>query len=176
MENMNVAECVVDVLAKNGVTDAFGIPGGVILDLLYAMEKRKNELCPHLNYNEQAAGFAAVGYAQLKGNIGVAYATRGPGFTNLLTAMAEAYQESIPVIFITAHSNCDYDSKLRVIADQELDTRKLAGAISKQVYMIDKVDNFYEIVVNACNEANSNRKGPVLLDIASFLWKREING
>ena len=150
-------------------------PGGVILDLLYAMEREKNELCPHLNYNEQAAGFAAVGYAQLK-EILALHMQQEVRFTNLLTAMAEAYQESIPVIFITAHSNCDYDSKLRVIADQELDTRKLAGAISKQVYMIDKVDNFYEIVVNACNEANSNRKGPVLLDIASFLWKREING
>lgn len=73
---MNVAEYVVDVLIKNEVTDAFGIPGGVILDLLYAMEDRKQSLCPHLNYNEQASGFAASGYAQVKDSIGVAYATR----------------------------------------------------------------------------------------------------
>lgn len=171
---MNVAEYVVDVLIKNEVTDAFGIPGGVILDLLYAMEDRKQSLCPHLNYNEQASGFAASGYAQVKDSIGVAYATRGPGFTNLVTAMADAYQESIPVVFITSHAAITKNCEIRTEYDQEIDTRRIADSICKGVYRIDELEGCEKVIENACKEANSGRKGPVLLDIASSLWKKEI--
>ena len=171
---MNVVEYVVDILIKNGVTDAFGIPGGVILDLLYAMENRKSELCPHLNYHEQASGFAASGYAQIKDGLGVAYATRGPGFTNLLTAVADAYQESIPIIVITAHAAGNNNTKIRMEYDQEIDTKRIAESICKKAYRIDKMEDCQTIIPDACLEAKRGRKGPVLLDIASDLWKKEI--
>ena len=90
---MTGAQYIVDQLINHKVTDAFGIPGGVILELLYAFDKRRDEIMPHLSYHEQAAGFAACGYAQISGKIGVAYATRGPGFTNLITAIADAYYD-----------------------------------------------------------------------------------
>ena len=94
---MTVAEYIVKFLIYQNVTDAYGVPGGVILELIYAMEKYKDELMPHLNYSEQTAGFAACGYAQASGRLGVAYATRGPGISNMVTCMAEEYQESITV-------------------------------------------------------------------------------
>lgn len=89
---MNVAEYIVEELISYGVTDTFGVPGGVILRILYAMQSRTPKLTPHLNYHEQMSGFAACGYAQASGQLGVAYATRGPGITNMITCIAEAYQ------------------------------------------------------------------------------------
>ena len=100
---MKVSEYIAQYLQKQGITDAFGIPGGVILELMYALDATEG-ITPHLSFHEQCAGFAACGYAQAGRKLGVAYATKGPGFTNLLTAMADAYYDSIPVLFITAHS------------------------------------------------------------------------
>ena len=114
---MTGAQYIVDSLIRRGVTDAFGIPGGVILRLIYEMDSRKEELTPHLSYHEQAAGFAACGYAQASGRLGVAYATRGPGFTNLISAMADAYYDSLPVLFITAHAAPCPPEGMRVMAE-----------------------------------------------------------
>ena len=100
---MRVSEYIADFLYRKGVTDVFGIPGGVILDLMYAFDAH-NGIDAHLSYHVQCAGFAALGYAQMKDTIGVAYATKGPGFTNLMTAIADAYYDSLPVVFITAHT------------------------------------------------------------------------
>ena len=79
---MKAADWIVDYLISKGVADAFGLPGAVVLEFLYAMDRRKAELTPHLNYHEQGASFAACGYAQATGKLGIAYATRGPGMTN----------------------------------------------------------------------------------------------
>ena len=100
---MRASDYIADFLVKQGVTDAFGIPGGVVLDLLYAIDRTEG-ITPHLCYHEQSAGFAACGYAQASGRLGVAYATRGPGFTNLISAIADAYSDSIPVMFISGTS------------------------------------------------------------------------
>ena len=99
---MKVAEYLVKTLSINGVTDVFGIPGGVVIDFLYALSE--SNVNPHLSYHEQAAAFEACGYAQVNHTLGVVYATRGPGFTNLITGIADAYADSLPVLFITAHS------------------------------------------------------------------------
>lgn len=117
---MTVAEYITDTLIEYGVTDVFGVPGGVILEVLYAIDSRRKEVMPHLNYHEQMAGFAACGYAQAGEILGVAYATRGPGIANMLTCMIEAFQESIPVLFITAHS-CKTEKTMRCEYDQEVD-------------------------------------------------------
>ena len=127
---MRVSEYIAEFLGYNGVTDVFGIPGGVILDLMYAFDAQEG-ITPHLSYHEQCAGFAACGYAQLKNTVGVAYATKGPGFTNLLTAIADAYYDSIPVLFITAHTAASLPDGCRLVADQDMDTCAMVRNITK---------------------------------------------
>lgn len=171
---MTGAQYIVDSLIRHEVTDAFGIPGGVILPLLYEMESRKPLFTPHLSYHEQCAGFAACGYAQASGKIGVAYATRGPGFTNLITAIADAYYDSLPTLFITAHSAPCPPEGMRVMADQEMDTCSMVRNITKMAVRVDDEATFAETIDNALSVATEGRKGPVFLDIASALFKKEI--
>ena len=171
---MTGAQYIVDSLIRRGVTDAFGIPGGVILPLLYEMESRKPLFTPHLSYHEQCAGFAACGYAQASGQIGVAYATRGPGFTNLITAIADAYYDSLPTLFITAHSAPCPPEGMRAMADQEMDTCSMVRNITKMAVRVDDDSNFAETIDKALSIATEGRKGPVFLDIASGLFKKEI--
>lgn len=171
---MNVAEYLVDYLISYGVTDAFGVPGGVILDLIYAMESRNNEIRIHLNYNEQASGFAACGNAQSGNRLGVAYATRGPGITNMLTPIAEAYYESIPVLFITAHSSDNVNQDLRCAEDQEMNIVENVQNITKFSKRVDSLDEVVDSLRDAIFLANDGRKGAVLLDINSNLFKKEL--
>ena len=137
---MRVADYIVNYLITQGVTDVFGLPGGVVLDFLYALDKRKDKIKPHLNYHEQAAAFAACGYAQTTGRLGVAYATRGPGIANMLTAVADAYYDSTPVLFITAHGNTRDSAGMRIYAEQEMNPIPLVEEISKYAVRIDKLE------------------------------------
>ena len=171
---MTGAQYIVDSLIRKGVTDAFGIPGGVVLSLLYAMDERKSELTPHLSYHEQCSGFAACGYAQASGKIGVAYATRGPGFTNLITAIADAYYDSLPTLFITAHSAPCPPEGMRAMADQEMDTCSMVRNVTKMAVRIDDENSFAKNINKALQVATEGRKGPVFLDIAASLFKKEI--
>ena len=171
---MTGAQYIVDQLINHKVTDAFGIPGGVILELLYAFDKRRDEIMPHLSYHEQAAGFAACGYAQISGKIGVAYATRGPGFTNLITAIADAYYDSLPTLFITAHSAPCPPEGMRVMADQEMDTCSMVRNITKMSERLDDENTFARVFNKALAVALEGRKGPVFLDIATSLLKKEV--
>ncbi len=171
---MTGAQFIVDSLINRGVTDAFGIPGGVILPLLYEMDSRKPLFTPHLSYHEQCAGFAACGYAQASGKIGVAYATRGPGFTNLITAIADAYYDSLPTVFITAHSAPCPPEGMRAMADQEMDTCSMVRNITKMAVRVDDETTFAATIDKALSVALEGRKGPVFLDISSALFKKEI--
>lgn len=171
---MTGAQYIVDSLIRRGVAVAFGIPGGVILPLLYEMESRKTLFIPHLSYHEQCAGFAACGYAQASGKIGVAYATRGPGFTNLITAIADAYYDSLPTLFITAHSAPCPPEGMRAMADQEMDTCSMVRNITKMAVRVDDDSTFAETIDKALLVATEGRKGPVFFDIASALFKKEI--
>lgn len=171
---MNVAEYLVEFLYTKGVTDAFGIPGGVILDLMYAMQHSDKKIIPHLCYHEQAAAFAANGYAQVYGNLGVAYATRGPGITNMITAIADAYYDSIPVMYITAHSSIHKGNGMRIEVDQELNPVPLLENITKYAVRIDDIRDVIGCIHNAYEKAMSGRKGPVLLDFSSKLFKETI--
>lgn len=170
---MKVAEYLVDILIENGVTDVFGIPGGVILDLLYAFDKR-TEISSHLSYHEQAAAFEACGYAQVNYTLGVAYATRGPGFTNLITGIADAYADSIPVMFVTAHSGKAVGHDQRFEQNQEIDTVQMIKYITKYAIAIEDVDEVKDKVEQAVRQAMTGRKGPVLLDFSDSLWNKEI--
>lgn len=171
---MTVSDYIVDYLIQQKVTDAFGVPGGVILDLIYAMKAREGELTPHLSYHEQSAGFAACGYAQACGHLGVAYATRGPGFTNLVSAIADAYCDSLPVLFITAHSSPSLVQGMRVMDDQEIDTVSMVSNITKYAVRIDDVERIQGTLETACHIAQIGRKGPVFLDISTDVMKKDI--
>lgn len=170
---MKAADWIIDFLISKGVTDIFGLPGAVVLELLYAMDRRKPELTPHLNYHEQGAAFAACGYAQATGKMGVAYATRGPGMTNMLTAMADAYYDSIPTMFFTAHSSGKKRPEMRVENNQEIDTVSIAVSVTKYAVRIDRVEDLQEELQKAYILATTGRKGPVFLDIASSVLCQE---
>ncbi len=170
---MTGAQYLVEVLKKYEVTDAFGIPGGVILEMIYALNN-SGSITPHLSYHEQAAGFAAVGYAQASVKLGVAYATRGPGFTNLVTAIADAYCDSVPVLFITSHVGKTINSEIRLTNNQEIDTCAMVKGVTKYAKRIDSPDDFANSIEEACYLAVEGRKGPVFIDVASSIWKAEV--
>lgn len=171
-KKMKISEYLVKELIKEGVTDAFGIPGGVILPFLYELEK--SVVKPHLTYHEQTAAFAACGYAQSSGLLGVAYATRGPGIMNMLTAIAEAYQESIPVLFITAHCKRESIEGVRFSTNQEVDIVNCIKGITKYAANVENTNEAIFHIKKAIRIANEGRKGPVLIDVFSELWDREI--
>lgn len=106
-------------------------------------------------------------------NVGVAYATKGPGFTNLLTAMADAYYDSIPVLFITAHSAATLPEGCRLVADQDMDTCGMVRNITKYAKRIDDIEEISISLEKACQIAKDGRKGPVVLDIAASLFKKK---
>ena len=170
---MTVSEYIACYLNSQGVNDVFGIPGGVILDLMYAFDAH-NAIDTHLCYHEQCAGFAACGYAQVKDTVGVAYATKGPGFTNLITAIADAYYDSIPVVFITAHTAKSLPEGCRVVTDQDMDTCGMVRDITKYAKRVDYLEEIPTVLKYACEMAKEGRKGPVFLDFASNLLKQEI--
>lgn len=171
---MNVAEYLVEFLYGKKVTDAFGVPGGVVLDFIYAMKHSEGKITPHLCFHEQAAGFAANGYAQTCGKLGVAYATRGPGITNMLTAVADAYYDSIPVFYITAHGIIPQENGMRIEADQEFNPVPAFKHVTKYAVRIDSIEEVQKCLFTAYKEAMSGRKGPVLLDFNSKLFSKEI--
>lgn len=170
---MTVAEYIVSELIKYGVTDAFGIPGGVVLKLLAAMKNAEPLLTPHLTYHEQTAGFAALGYAQASGKLGAAYATRGPGITNMVTCIAEAYQESLPVLFITAHGR-RIENNVRFNENQELDIVSCVSKFTKFAANAETSDEAAKMLIKAMKIAVSGRKGPVLLDFAASVFDKEV--
>lgn len=171
---MNVAEYLVKKLKNNGVNHAFGIPGGVIIDFLYALDK-EDGIYPHLSYHEQCSAFEANGYSQAEHGLACAYATRGPGFTNLVTGIADAYADSLPVVFITAHAGNASQNKQRFEQEQEMNTVDIVKNITKYAVVVENEYEAEKIINKAFQEALSGRKGPVLLDFCSSIWKKEID-
>lgn len=164
---MRYSDALSDILRLYDVSDAFGIPGGVILELLYAF-KRSN-IIAHLLYHEQDAIYAACGYSSTTNKLGVAYSTRGPGIMNMVTGIAEAYAESIPIIIVTAHQNKYFNKVKRFEYDQELRVKSIVSPITKAVIEIENEKDFIQSVKYACELACDGRKGPVVIDILSNL-------
>ena len=102
---MKVSDYIVEYLISKGIKHVFGYPGGMVTHLMESFSKYEDKIAAHVTYHEQGAAFAACGYAQETGNIGVAYATSGPGATNLITGICDAYFDSIPTLFITGQVN-----------------------------------------------------------------------
>ena len=154
--NMLVRDYIIKILIDNGGQEtkewqtgglhAFGIPGGVILPLLHSMKLQAPHIVPHLAYNEQTAGFCACGYAQASGKLAIAYAIRGPGIFNMLTSIGEAYQESLPVLFITAHGDRRISDK-RFSENQEIDLIPFLSNITKFSANIDSLEISYSLAI-----------------------------
>jgi acetolactate synthase-1/2/3 large subunit len=146
----------------------FGYPGGMVTHLMDSLQRYEKDISAHLLHHEQAAAFAACGYAQTTGKIGVAYATSGPGATNLITGICHAYFDSIPVLFLTGQvntfeSNMAYGMRQRGF--QETDIVSMVQPVVKYAAYVSSADELKQQLHKAVSIALDGRKGPVLLDI-----------
>lgn len=175
---MKVSDYIVEFLISKDITDVFGYPGGMVTHLMDSFSKYQDKITAHVNYHEQASAFAACGYAQVSHKPGVAYATSGPGATNLVTGIANSYFDSIPCIFITGQVNT-YEAKgellVRQKGFQETDIVSIVKSITKYaIQIIDENDIRFEIE-KAYHISVEGRPGPVLLDIPMNIQRQEID-
>lgn len=177
MDKIKVSDWIVKYLVHLGVTDVFGYPGGMAVHFMDSLSKNKN-IYSHITYNEQGAGFAANGYAQVKNDIGVAFSSSGPGFTNLVTPITNAYFDSIPVLFITFNVNSyesAIDMKVKQKGFQEMDVVSVAKNITKKAFYIKNESEIKDVFQKAVEIANDGRKGPVLIDIPMNISREYIS-
>ncbi|WP_460815160.1 acetolactate synthase large subunit [Microbacterium petrolearium] len=164
------AEAVVRSLEMLGVTDVFGLPGGAILpvyDPLMSAEKLRHILVRH----EQGAGHAAEGYASSSGKLGVAIATSGPGATNLVTAIADAYMDSVPMLAITGQV---FSTLMGTDAFQEADIVGITMPITKHSFLVRTAEDIPGALAAAYEIATTGRPGPVLVDITKDAQQNEM--
>lgn len=173
---MKVSDYIVKFFEKKGIEYIFGYQGGMITHLVDSISK-SSKIKFIQTYHEQSAAFAAEGYAQESGNIGVAISTSGPGATNMITGIANAYLDSIPVIYITGQVNTydyKYEKSLRQQGFQELDIVTLTKSITKYSKLLDNKEEIKNELEKAYIIATSGRKGPVVLDIPMNIQREEI--
>ena len=178
-EVLTGAQAIVRSLELLGVTDVFGLPGGAILptyDPLMDSSKIRHILVRH----EQGAGHAAEGYASASGKLGVCIATSGPGATNLVTAIADAHMDSVPLLAITGQVG----SKLiGTDAFQEADIVGITMPITKHSFLVTRAEDIPEVIASAYLIATTGRPGPVLVDVtkdaqnakAEFVWPPKVD-
>jgi acetolactate synthase-1/2/3 large subunit len=156
------AEIVVKCLLEQGVDTVFGYPGGTILNVYDALYKYQKEIKHILTSHEQGAAHAADGYARATGKVGVCLATSGPGATNLVTGIATAYMDSVPLVAITCNVIMPLLGK---DSFQEIDIAGVTMPITKHSYIVKDVTNLAATLRKAFEIAKSGRPGPVLVDI-----------
>ena len=156
------AEIVVECLKEQGVDTVFGYPGGTILNVYDALYQHSNEIMHILTSHEQGAAHAADGYARATGKVGVCMATSGPGATNLVTGIATAYMDSVPMVAITCNVNLPLLGK---DSFQEVDIAGVTMPITKHGYIVKDVSILADTIRKAFTIAKSGRPGPVLVDI-----------
>ncbi len=159
---LNGSEIVVECLKEQGVDTVFGYPGGTILNIYDALYKHSDEIRHVLTSHEQGAAHAADGYARATGRVGVCLATSGPGATNLVTGIATAYMDSVPMVAITANVNLPMLGKDTF---QEVDIAGVTMPITKHGYIVKNIDDLATTIRKAFRIAKSGRPGPVLVDI-----------
>lgn len=174
---MKVSDYIVEYLISKEITDVFGYPGGMVTHLMDSFSKYKSKINAHVTYHEQGAAFAACGYAQASEKMGVAYATSGPGATNLITGICNAYFDSIPVLFITGQVNT-FESKgnfqVRQRGFQETDIVSMVKPVTKYAVRVDDKEKLKWYLEYAFDIALNGRKGPVLLDIPMNILRADI--
>lgn len=159
---LNGSEIVVECLKEQGVDTVFGYPGGTILNIYDALYKHSNEIKHILTSHEQGAAHAADGYARATGKVGVCMATSGPGATNLVTGIATAYMDSVPIVAITANVTLPMLGKDTF---QEVDIAGVTMPITKHGYIVKNIEDLAPTLRKAFEIAKSGRPGPVLVDI-----------
>lgn len=156
------SQIIVECLLEQGVDTIFGYPGGAVLniyDMLYQYSGRIRHI---ITAHEQGAAHAADGYARSTGKTGVVLATSGPGATNLVTGIATAYMDSVPMVAITGNVSCNL---LGLDSFQEVDITGITMPVTKHNYIVKDVTKLADTIRSAFRIANSGRKGPVLIDI-----------
>ena len=158
----NGAEILIDALVEQGVDTIFGYPGGAVLNIYDALYKNSDRIRHILTAHEQGAAHAADGYARVTGKVGVCLATSGPGATNLVTGIATAYMDSIPMVAITGNVGT---SLIGRDSFQEVYIAGITMPITKHNFVVRDVDELADTVRDAFRIAASGRPGPVLIDI-----------
>ena len=159
---LNGSQIVVECLKEQGVDTVFGYPGGAILNIYDELYKHSSEIRHILTSHEQGASHAADGYARATGKVGVCLATSGPGATNLVTGIATAYMDSVPIVAITANVGVPLLGK---DSFQEIDITGVTMPITKHNYIVKNIDELADTIRNAFRIAKEGRPGPVLVDI-----------
>lgn len=159
---LNGAEIVIECLKEQGVDTVFGYPGGAILNVYDALYKHQDEIRHILTSHEQGASHAADGYARATGKVGVCLATSGPGATNLVTGIATAYMDSIPIVAITCNVGVPLLGK---DSFQEIDITGITMPITKYNFIVKDIHDLAPTIRKAFRIAQKGRPGPVLIDI-----------
>ena len=162
MKQLTGSEIIIECLKEQGVDTVFGYPGGTILNVYDALYKHQDEINHILTSHEQGAAHAADGYARATGKVGVCMATSGPGATNLVTGIATAYMDSIPLVAITANVGV---SLLGKDSFQEVDIAGVVMPITKHSFIVKNVHELADTIRRAFKIAQTGRPGPVLVDV-----------
>jgi acetolactate synthase I/II/III large subunit len=161
-KTMTGAEILVDALIKEGTKCIFGYPGGVLIPIFDVLNKQEKEIRFILSRHEQGAAHMADGYARASGDVGVCLATSGPGATNLITGIATAHMDSIPIVFITGQVN---SALIGTDAFQEANILGITQSITKHNYLVNDIKDLPRIITEAFHIASTGRPGPVLIDL-----------
>ena len=156
------SQILIKTLIEQGVTDVFGYPGGQVINIYDALYEYKDQINHVLTAHEQGAAHAADGYSRATGKVGVCLATSGPGATNLVTGIATAMLDSIPMVAITGNVPCSLIGK---DSFQEIDITGVTLPITKHNFFVNKIEDLADTVREAFRIAKSSRPGPVLVDI-----------
>ena len=159
---LNGSEIIIECLKEQGVDTVFGYPGGAILNLYDELYKHSDEIHHVLTSHEQGAAHAADGYARSTGKVGVCFATSGPGATNLVTGIATAHMDSVPIVAITCNVTLPLLGK---DSFQEIDIAGITMPITKHNFIVKDVKDLAETIRRAFTIAKSGRPGPVLIDV-----------
>ncbi len=159
---LNGSEILTEVLIEQGVDTVFGYPGGAVLNIYDALYKYSDKIRHILTAHEQGASHAADGYARATGKTGVCIATSGPGATNLVTGIATAYMDSVPMVVITGNVGKGLIGR---DAFQEVYITGITMPITKHNFMVQDIAELADTIREAFRIANTGRKGPVLIDI-----------
>lgn len=173
---MKVTDYIVEFLQRKGIHDFFGYQGTMIAHLVDSIEKNPHTKS-HSSYHEQGAAFAACGYAQAGERCACAYATSGPGAANLISGIADAYFDSLPVVFLTGQLNTyEYSGipGLRQQGFQEIDIVAMAKPVTKYAVQIREDEDIVKELNKAYHIANSGRKGPVLIDLPMNIQRGDV--
>lgn len=173
---MKVTDYIVEFLQRKGIHDFFGYQGTMIAHLVDSIEKNPNTRS-HSSYNEQGASFAACGYVQAGEKCACAYATSGPGAANLISGIADAYFDSLPVIFLTGQLNTyEYSGipGLRQQGFQEIDIVAMTRPVTKYAVQIREDEDIVKELNKAWHIANTGRKGPVLIDLPMNIQRGDV--